>query len=95
MAILDDIRRAVLDAAYRVTGHAAEQMIAATLDEIWVVEATLSGQVIEHFATAFPQPSCLVLGKTALDKVIHALWAYDARSGYAVLLTVYRPEWIQ
>ena len=92
MAILDDIREAVADAAYRISGHAADQMLAENLDEIWALEATIAGEVIDDFPTAFPQPSCLVQGKTALGKTIHALWALDSKTGFAVLLTVYRAE---
>jgi YgiT-type zinc finger domain-containing protein len=48
MAIFEEIQEAVADAAYRVSGHAAEQMVAADLDEIWVLEATITGEVIER-----------------------------------------------
>ena len=92
MAILDGIREAVADAAYRISGHAADQMLAEDLDEIWVLEATIAGEVVDDFPTAFPQPSCLVRGKTAVGKSIHALWALDSRTGFAILLTVYRLE---
>jgi hypothetical protein len=92
MAIFEDIQEAVADAAYRVSGHAAEQMVAGDLDEIWVLEATIAGEVIDDFPAAFPLPSCLVQGKTAIGRSIHALWALDAKTGFAVLLTVYRPE---
>jgi hypothetical protein len=90
--ILDDIRGAVADASYRVTGHAADQMVAADIDEIWVLEATMAGEVIDDFPTAFPSPSCLVVGETPAGLTIHALWTYDELARYAVLLTVYRPR---
>jgi hypothetical protein len=90
--ILDDIRGAVADASYRVTGHAADQMVAADIDEIWVLEATMAGEVIDDFPTAFPSPSCLVVGETPAGQTIHALWTYDELARYAVLLTVYRPR---
>jgi hypothetical protein len=89
VAILDDIRGAVADASYRVTGHAADQMVAGNVDEIWVLEATMAGQVIDDFPTAFPSPSCLVRGETPVGQTLHALWTYDAGTGCAVLLTVY------
>jgi hypothetical protein len=92
MPILDDIRGAVADGAYRVTGHAADQMVGADIDEIWVLEATMVGEVIDDFPAAFPSPSCLVLGETPLGQRIHALWTYDEVARYAVLLTVYWPR---
>jgi hypothetical protein len=90
--VLNDIRGAVADGAYRVTGHAADQMVAADIDEVWVLEATMAGQVIDDFPTAFPYPSCLVLGETPHGQRLHALWTYDEVAHHAVLLTVYWPR---
>jgi hypothetical protein len=90
--ILDDIRGAVADGAYRVTGHAADQMVGSDIDEIWVLEATMVGEVIDDFPSAFPAPSCLVLGETPLGQRLHALWTYDEIAHMAILLTVYWPR---
>jgi hypothetical protein len=89
---MDDLREALADAAYRVSGHAADQMVAEGLDEIWVLEATIGGVAVEEFPATFPHPSCLVAGQPAAGRGIHALWAYDHPSGYAMLLTVYRAD---
>ena len=92
VAILDDIRKAIADAAYRISGHAADQMVTEDLDEIWVLKATISGELIDTFPSAYPHPSCLVRGDTPRGRQIHALWAYDPVSGYAALLTFFGPE---
>ena len=92
MPILETIRGAVADGAHRVTGHAADQMVGADIDEIWVLEATMAGAVIDDFPTAFPNPSCLVLGETPVGQRLHALWTYDEIAHHAILLTVYWPR---
>jgi hypothetical protein len=89
--ILDEIRRAATDAAYRISIHAAEQMLREDLDEIWVLEATIAGEVIEHLPVVFPHPACVVQGITALGRRIRALWAFDPDTRYAILMTVSEP----
>jgi hypothetical protein len=90
--ILEDIREALANSAYRIAGHAADRMLAENLDEIWVLEATIAGTAVDEFPATYPHPSCIVAGQPAVGAGIHALWAYDGASGYAVLLTVYRAE---
>jgi hypothetical protein len=95
--ILDDIRRAISDGAYRIAAHAADQMVAESLDEIWVLEATISGRVLEEFPMAFPHPSCLLQGRAPPGRPLHLVWSHDPGSGYAVLLTfspVEDSEWV-
>ena len=50
----------------------------------------MGGTAVEEFPATFPHPSCLVIGKAAIGGPVHALWGYDAASGHALLLTVYR-----
>lgn len=92
MTILDDIRACFQSARYRISGHAADEILDDALSESVVLQATTSGVVIEDYPTAFPFPACLVLGRTADGKPIHAVWAFDSEACYAVLITVYLPD---
>ena len=92
VAILNDIRTALRSGQYRVSLHAAEEMLADELSESQVLIATDSGEVIEDYPSAFPFPACLMLGHTPESVPIHAVWAFEAGACYAVLITVYKPE---
>lgn len=92
MAILDDIKRALSSRQYRVSSHAADEMVADDFTERQILEATGSGEVIEDYPSAFPCPACLVLGRTVNGLPIHAVWAFDAKACYATLVTVYKPD---
>ena len=92
MAILDDICASLGHQRYRISGHAADEMLADAIEETQVVHSTLVGEIIEDYPTAFPCPACLVLGRTPGNLPIHAVWAFDPATCYAVLVTVYRPD---
>jgi hypothetical protein len=92
VAILDDLRMCLESQRYRISGHAADEMLADALEEAEVLRATSSGEVIEDYPEAFPFPACLVLGRTAENTPIHAVWAVDPATCYAALVTVYRPD---
>ena len=76
----------------RVTNHSDEEMAGDNLmlDDIYF--ATLHGEIIEDYPSDFPYPSCLVLGDTPGGVAVHIVWAYNTLSGWAVLVTVYRPD---
>jgi hypothetical protein len=92
VAIIDDICTSLRYQRYRISGHAADEMLADAIEEPQVVHATLVGEVIEDYPTAFPCPACLVLGRTSENFPIHAVWAFDPVTCYAVLVTVYQPD---
>jgi hypothetical protein len=92
VAILDEVRVALNSRQYRISGHAVDEMLADALGERGILSATLAGEVIEDYPKAFPFPACLVLGRTPDDASVHAVWAFDRTSCYAVLVTVYRPD---
>jgi hypothetical protein len=92
VTILDEICGTLRSRRYRISGHAADEMLADTVEEREVLYATASGEVIEHYPDAFPSPACLILGRTPGGVPIHAVWAYDPATCYSVLVTVYRPD---
>ena len=94
MATFDEVRTAIRSGRYRVTDHAADEIIADDLTRREVVEATLDddAEVIENYQKSKPNPSCLVLLRLADEDPVHAVWAFDVPKSYAVLRTVYRPD---
>lgn len=98
MVTIDRIVRAIQNDRVRVTDHADEEARAdkLTLDEI--LASTVSGEIIEDYPTDRPFPSCLVLGMGLDNSPVHSVWAYNESNGWAVLITVYRPDpkrWIE
>ncbi|MEW5717685.1 MAG: DUF4258 domain-containing protein [Chloroflexota bacterium] len=76
----------------RITDHADEEaeVDRLTFDEIYF--SVLHGEVIEDYPTAKPYPSCLIFGETFGGAPVHSVWAYNANSQWAVLITVYKPD---
>jgi hypothetical protein len=86
--ILDAISRGQV----RITDHADEEAAAdgLALDEIYA--SVQQGEVIEDYPRDKPLPSCLIYGSDSNDLPIHSVWAYNHNTGWAALVTVYRPD---
>ena len=89
---ISDIVEAIRDGRVRITDHADEQAEAddLALDAVYV--AVLDGEIIEDCPDDRPYPSCLIYGRASGGDPIHSVWAYNEASGWAVLVTVYRPD---
>lgn len=89
---IEDITRSIRDNRIRITDHADEAAQADRLsfDEIFV--SVLRGGVIEDYPGDKPYPSCLVYGDTLSREPVHSVWAYNPDNGWAVLITLYRPD---
>lgn len=87
-----DIIEAIRANRVRITDHADEEAEVDQLmfDEIYF--SVLHGEVIEDYPTDKPYPSCLVYGQTFSGDPVHSVWAYNERTRWAVLITVYRPD---
>lgn len=57
-----------------------------------VYEAVCSGEVIEEYLDDKPYPSVLIYGKTADNRPLHMVCAYDESENLAIVVTVYHPN---
>lgn len=75
-----------------VSRHAREKAEERNLflDEIYF--SVIQGEIIEDYPNDKPYPSCLIHGQNKKRDPIHSVWAYNQDTGYAVLITVYRPD---
>ncbi len=75
-----------------ITDHADEEATSdgPSYDEI--LFSTLKGEIIEDYPDDRPYPSCLIFGETFSGNPVHSVWAYNIDTGWAVLITVYRPD---
>ena len=89
---IDILIQAIESHRVRITDHADEEVHAdnLVLDDIYF--SVSQGEIIEDYPTDFPFPSCLVYGNTEQHEPIHSVWAYNADTQWAVLITVYRPD---
>lgn len=89
---IGDIINAIQSHKVRITDHADEE---AKADNIYFEEIYFSveqGEIIEKYSDDKPYPSCLIYGKAFNGDPVHSVWAYNKESGWAVLITVYRPN---
>ena len=91
MTIIDVVKAIQAD-RIRISDHADEEANndGLTYDEICF--SVLHGEIIEDYPTDKPYPSCLVYGKTSSGDPVHSVWAHNKENGWAVLITVYRPD---
>jgi len=95
---IENIRAAIESQKIKVTDHADEEAVDDRLTLTEVLQSVQTGEIIEDYPTDKPYPSCLVFGKNEDDNPIHSVWAYNVSNGWAVLITVYRPDptrWIE
>jgi hypothetical protein len=92
LAKLTDIIDAIRSHRVRITDHADEQAASDGLPIEDIFFTALHGETIEDYPGDRPYPSCLIFGKTSAGLAVHSVWAYNPNSGWAVLITVYRPD---
>jgi hypothetical protein len=89
---IENLIRSIGEGKILINDHADEEAEADTLsfDEIYF--SVVHGEIIEEYPTDRPYPSCLVYGDTFGSDPVHSVWAYNKESGFAVIVTVYRPD---
>jgi len=100
LEILEQIVKCIQAGNYFYTWHARDEMETEELGEIRdqeVVEAILSGKIIEDYPEDKPYPSCLIYGRTSEGRPLHAVCAYAADVVQVIIITAYEPspdQWI-
>ena len=89
---LQDFIAAIQHHQIRITDHADEEAQADRIafDEIFF--SVIQGEIIEDYPDDQPYPSCLIYGNSFRGEPIHSVWALNEENGWAVLITVYRPD---
>ncbi len=89
---INKILGAIQENRIRITEHADEEAQADELQYADIFSSVLHGEIIENYPEDNPYPSCLILGETKTGDPIHSVWAYNEKSKWTVLVTVYRPD---
>ena len=87
-----DIVEAIQSGKVRITDHADEEADSDRLGFEEIYFSVMHGEIIESYPTDRPYPSCLISGRTFSGDPVHSVWAYNERSRWAALITVYRPD---
>lgn len=89
---IQDIVVAIIHDHVRITDHADEEAQADDLSFDEIFGSIFRGEIIEEYPDDWPYPSCLVYSQTFGGDPVHSVWAYNEENGWAVLVTVYRPD---
>jgi len=89
---IERIVEAIRAKRIRITDHADEEAQADKLKYEEIYFSVLNGEIIEDYPKDKPYPSCLIYGQTFAGEPVHSVWAYNQKSKWAVLITVYRPD---
>lgn len=89
---IENIVVAVKNGWVRITDHADEESNDDSLTFGEIYFSIMHGEIIEDYPNDRPYPSCLILGSNFSGEPIHSVWAYNSKSQWVVLITVYRPD---
>ena len=77
------------------TRHALDEMKHDEYGRIFeseVSECIKNGQIIKAYPEDTPYPSFLIYGRTASNRPIHLVCAYNCDEDKAIIVTVYEPD---
>lgn len=89
----DALRQVFREKQYIITSHASDRAVQRDIDAFEIEEAVIAGEVIEDYPDDKYSPSCLILGKTEAERILHVQVSYPPK---VKVITVYEPspdEW--
>ena len=89
---IEDLIRSIGFGKLIISDHADEEANndGLSFDEIYF--SVVHGEIIARYPEDRPYPSALVYGNTFGGDPVHSVWAYNDETGFAVVITVYRPN---
>ena len=78
----------------RWTNHLMIRLCQRNITQEDIEQAILNGEIIEEYKQDYPYPSCLILGKTSNNKIIHVVCGVGENELW--IITSYYPnedEW--
>jgi hypothetical protein len=89
----DALRQLFREKQYIITLHASDRAIKRDIDDFEIEEVIIAGEVIEDYPDDKYGPSCLILGTTKSERILHIQVSYPPK---VKVITVYEPspdEW--
>ena len=87
---IDEIKLLCKDDTIEVTQHILLRLQQRKITYKEIKEAILNGEIIEDYPEDFPYPSCLILGITIKNRVIHIVVGIGENKLW--LITAYEPD---
>jgi len=94
--MIKEIKKAFREGRYEYSLHAVDQSILRHITRQEILEAIENGQIIENYPEDKFGPSCLVYGRTDLERPLHIQCSYPTGPKIKII-TVYEPnpeEWM-
>ncbi len=88
-----DLQKLCTDDAVRWTGHMLKRLLQRGISQDSVVQAVLSGEIIEQYPDDYPYPSCLLLGHTATGDALHVVCGQGDCEVW--MITAYYPDFAE
>ena len=89
MLSIEDLRRYCQDDSVFITNHAMERCRERGILVKDIVNAVMTGEIIENYPDDFPFPSCLVCGMASNGSIIHICMNDEGES--SKVITSYYP----
>jgi len=96
--VIDFIIDVIKNGRIKITDHADEEAQEDALTYEDVYHSVRGGEIIELYLSDRPYLSCLIYGETTSCDPVHSVWGYNEKTGWTVMITVYRPDpklWIE
>jgi hypothetical protein len=87
---IPQIEELVREGKIKWRGHASQRLLERNIERNSVIQALLSGEIIEDYQEDFPFPSCLILGHNGNNKPLHIVCAIGQE--FLWIITVYEPD---
>lgn len=91
---IERIIKYVKNEKIRWTNHLMIRLSQRNIAQIDIEHAILNGEIIEEYQQDYPYPSCLILGKTCDNQIIHVVCGLGEEELW--IITAYYPnedEW--
>ena len=90
MSAIANLRRYCENDNVFITNHAMERFRQRGIVTDDIVNAVMTGEIIEDYPDDYPFPSCLVCGKSAEGRIIHVCMSDNGES--SKVITAYYPD---
>ncbi|MBP5359075.1 MAG: DUF4258 domain-containing protein [Treponema sp.] len=90
MISIETLRRYCKEDTIFITNHARERCRERGITVRDILNAVMTGEIIEDYPDDFPFPTCLLLGKSEKGSIIHLCMSDEGES--SKLITAYYPD---
>lgn len=85
-----ELRKLCIPENIEITLHAAKRLEQRNISINDVISCILTGEIIEQYPADYPYPSCLVLGISLKDAILHVVAGTDLITLW--IITAYYPD---